>query len=253
MGNEFEIRREGVLSGPPEDVWAAITEGAGAWLWPMEFEPRQGGTAEFGVLTTWDPPHHLVARLDGSDGWFNQVEHVLEARDGGTTWARYVHSGVFVDDWDNQYDGADKHTDFYLHTLGQYLEHYRGRAVTFAQVDGPPAAGAPDALTTAGRALGLRDEVKQGERVRVRLPGVGETDAVVDYRNDYFIGVRTDDAMYRVFGRNHFGHVVGVSVHHFGGENAKPENAKPEDAKPEDASSEALTKAWQAWLDDTYA
>lgn len=38
---------------------------------------------------------------------------------------------------------------------------------------------------------------------------------MVDYRNRYFVGLRTEDAMYRVFGRNHFGAPVGVSVHDF--------------------------------------
>ena len=60
--------------------------------------------------------------MDGPDGWFNQLEHVLEPLDGGRARLHYVHSGIFADNWDEQYDGASKHTEFYLHTLGQYLQ-----------------------------------------------------------------------------------------------------------------------------------
>ncbi|SCD52762.1 hypothetical protein GA0115240_11291, partial [Streptomyces sp. DvalAA-14] len=38
---------------------------------------------------------------------------------------------------------------------------------------------------------------------------------VLDYRDPYFIGLRTDHAMYRFFGRNHFGARVGLVVHDF--------------------------------------
>jgi uncharacterized protein YndB with AHSA1/START domain len=236
MGKQFEIVREGDLPGTPEQVWDAITTGMAGWLWPTEIEPRLGGDAGFGgVITVWEPNHHLVVRQEGENGWFNQLENVIEARDGGTTWARYVHSGVFTDDWENQYDGADKHTDFYRHTLAQYLRHFTGRPATYTAADGPPAAGAPDALDTLARALGAGDAA-QDERVRVTLPGIGTADAVVDYRNRYFLGVRTDDALYRFFGRNHFGHVVGLAVHHFG-----------------QTDQTELEKAWQTWIDGVYA
>ena len=48
----------------------------------------------------------------------------------------------------------------------------------------------------------------------VRGPGRA-FDAVVDFRNPYFIGLRTDRALTRVFGRNHWGHPVGISLHDF--------------------------------------
>jgi hypothetical protein len=36
----------------------------------------------------------------------------------------YVHSGIFADSSDQQYDGASRHTDFYPHTLGPYLQPF---------------------------------------------------------------------------------------------------------------------------------
>ncbi|MCM2576545.1 SRPBCC family protein [Streptomyces meridianus] len=238
MGKEFEIRREGELPTTPEEYWDAITTGLGGWLWPMDIEPREGGSAaSVGTVTVWDPPHRLVTRAEGEDGWFNQLEHVVQAHEGGTVRFRYVHSGVFTDDWDNQYDGAGRHTDFYLHTLGQYLQHFSRRPVTYVSADGPKASTAPDAFTTLRRDLGLGPATAQGDTVRVVLPGAGTQEAVVDYHAAHFTGLRTRDALYRFFGRNAFGAPVGVALHLFA----------------EDADGTQAEESWQRWLDELYA
>jgi uncharacterized protein YndB with AHSA1/START domain len=237
MGRQFEIRREVVMQTTPEEIWDAVTTGTGAWLWPMEVEPREGGQAAFGgVVTVWDPPRHLVTRVDGPDGWFNELEELIEDRGDGKTFLRYVHSGIMTEDWDNQYDGASQHTDFYLHTLEQYLLHFSRRPVTYAAAEGPAASRTPDAFAAVHGALGLPDDAGQGATVRVDLPGVGPVDAVVDYRQPNFLGLRTGDAMYRFFGRNAFAQPVGLTVHLFG-----------------DATDQPATEhAWQSWLDDVY-
>ncbi|MFC4030965.1 SRPBCC domain-containing protein [Streptomyces polygonati] len=221
MSKPFEIVREFEVEASPEQVWEAVSSGTAGWLWPMEYEPREGGAAPFGgTVTAWDPPHRLTGRSEGPEEGprqvFNQLDHLIEPREGGGSWVRYVHSGIFVDDWDNQYDGADKHTDFYLHTLREYLRHFTGRPAVFAGADGSGAAGDPDALVAAARALGLPDRAAAGHTVHVQLPGAAHaTDVVLDYRDPYFIGLRTDHAMYRFFGRNRFGATVGVTVHDF--------------------------------------
>ncbi|MFB4310121.1 SRPBCC domain-containing protein [Actinomadura sp. GTD37] len=245
MGREFEIVREYETEASPEQVWDAVTAGTAAWLWPMEFEPREGGSAAGeGVITVWDPPHRLTSRAEDPDGLggmpqtLNVLDHLIEPREGGGAWVRYVHSGIFTGAWDDQYDGASRHTDFYLHTLRQYLAHFTGLAAVHSDVQGPEASMKPGSFAAAVRALGL-DGAAAGDTVRVDLPDAGPVDAVLDYRDEHFAGLRTGDAMYRVFGRDAWGGPVGIALHRFG-----PDAA---------ASRERAREAWQSWLDGVYA
>jgi hypothetical protein len=244
MSREFEVRREVELPASPEDVWEAVSTAAGnaAWLFPIrEIERRVGATTADGTtVTACDAPRHFAVRTEGEGGWFNAIEFEIEGREGGTTLLRYAHSGIFVEDWDNQYDAVNQHTDFYLHTLGQYLEHFNGRPVTFVgDVPGgimaPPASASPDGFSRLHAALGLGDAAAAGDPVR--LPAPGDADGVVDYASPNFLGIRTDDALYRFFGRNAFGGPVGMVVHAFA------------DAVDADATKQA----WKDWLDAVYA
>src|SRR5438270_22158 len=80
----------------------------------------------------------LVVRMESPDGTFNALDYTIEAREGGTAHLRYVHSGILADGWEDQYDAIDGHTDFYLHTLAEYLAHFNGRPVTYV---GRPSSG----------------------------------------------------------------------------------------------------------------
>ena len=244
MSRKFEIAREFEVDASPEQVWEAVTAGTGGWLWPMEApEPREGGKGPFGsAVTAWDPPHHYTNRVEDvesiSEQTLNQLDYTIEPRDEGRrAWVRYVHSGIFVDDWDNQYDAAGRHTDFYLHTLRQYLTRFDGRQVAFTTFDGPDSSKNADALAVVGRALGLADDTAEGARIRARGPAGQVLDAVVDFRDPYFIGLRTDDTLLRVFGRNHWGYPVGISVHDF----------------TPGADAKAVETAWKGWLDGVFS
>ncbi|WP_432988791.1 SRPBCC family protein [Dactylosporangium sp. CA-233914] len=207
MGKRFEIVREGTLPVGQVDVFDGFTTGTAGWLWPVEYEPREGGAAGFGgTVTVWDPPHKVVSRMEGPDGWFNELSHEVVPAPGGAHF-RYVHSGIFVDDWEQQYDGASQHTDFYLHTFAQYLLHFRGRPATYSTVDYSEPL---DFRRIAGDAA-------QGATAWVDLPVVGAAEAVVDYRHPHFLGLRTGDAMIRFFGRSAFGGTDAVAVHDFAG------------------------------------
>ncbi|MBT2553338.1 SRPBCC domain-containing protein [Arthrobacter sp. ISL-5] len=225
---EFEIVFDTELPGTPERVWEAVTKDTPAWMFPTDQWPA--------VKTVDEYPHHLVTRMDGPDGWFNQLEHVLEPLEGGRAKLHYVHSGIFVDNWDEQYDGASKHTEFYLHTLGQYLKHFDGKPVVFTDVQAPPSSQLPDGFVRLKKALGV-EGASAGDAVDVELDGVGRLSGEVDFSNEHFLGLRTGDALYRFFGRNSFGAPVGMTVHDFGA----------------DGDSAATAAAWSGFLAKVYA
>lgn len=107
---EFRIEATTEVEATPERVWEAINDATAAWMFPTDQWPAEYPVKEY--------PTHVISRMDGPDGWFNQLENTIEALPGGKSRIRYVHSGVFTDDWDQQYDGASKHTLFYQHTWG---------------------------------------------------------------------------------------------------------------------------------------
>jgi hypothetical protein len=233
MPPEFQCNREVVLPASPEEVWEAVatTAGNAAWLFPNEIAPDGSGAQ------TWDPPHHFAVRLEQGD-WFNAIEFLIEGREGGTSLLRYAHSGIFVDDWDTQYDAVQQHTDFYLHTLGEYLEHFGGRTATYIGdvpqgILGPPASATPDGFLRLRERLGVGAGASRGEAVELTPEGLPALDAVIDYLQPNFMGLRTDDALYCFFGRNAFGAPVGMSIHLF----------------DESADPERMRQEWERWLE----
>jgi hypothetical protein len=92
-------------------------------------------------------------------------------------------------------------------------------------------------MDTLRAALGISSEAGVGAEVNASLGDAGTLDGVIDYSTPEFLGVRTADGLYRFFGRNHYGSVVGMSAHLF---------VDGVDA----ASREAEFKAW---LDGVYA
>lgn len=237
MAKEFKIVHESEIEGTPQQVFDAATQGMSGWLWPSEIELKLGGAGPFGSsVTVWEPPHRYSNRMDGEGGFFNQLDFDISELPDGKSWLRYVHSGVFFEDWDNQYDGAAKHTAFYQHTLGQYVKHFSGKQAAFADIQGPAASSAPDAFTAVKAALGIHD-AGAGGRVSVAIAGLGTVDAEVDYVDENFVGLRTADAMYRFFGRNAFGSVVGMTVHLFA----------------PGADADAAGADWGAWLNGLYS
>jgi hypothetical protein len=237
MPREFEIRREIELPATPEQVWEAVATSAGnaAWLFPNLIEPHQA--------QVYEPPHRFVIRMEGEDGWFNSIEDVIEARDGGTAVLRYVHSGIFTEDWDDQYDAAGLHTDFYLHTLGEYLRHFNGRRATYiggegsSGLEGPEASSKPGSLDVVKRTLGLDGDAAAGDTVRVELEGIAPQDGVVDYVTPHFLGIRTNEGLIRFFGRDRWGLPTGMSGHLFA----------------DGVDRNRTEDAWQAWLNEVFA
>jgi hypothetical protein len=237
MPPEFECSRELILPASPEEVWEAVatTAGNAAWLFPNEIDSQ--GSA----VTAWDPPRRFAVRHQQGE-WFNALEYVIEGREGGTSLLRYAHSGIFVEDWDTQYDAVQQHTDFYLHTLSEYLEHFHGRPATYVGevpggIQGPPTSATGDGFSRLQQALGLGAQVGEGDSVRLTPQGLQAVEGVIDYLRPNFIGVRSDDALYCFFGRNAFGAPVGMSIHAF----------------DEGVDAEKTKHDWEQWLAEALA
>ena len=237
MSKEFECRREVVLPVDPDRVWEAVStpEGLLAWQFPSPIDSIRD------VATVWDEPHHLSVRMEQGD-WFNALEYVIEGRSGGTSVLRYMHSGIFTDDWDAQYDAVQQHTDFYLHTLGQYLEFFDGIPATYigdvpGGLQGPPRSAEADGFDRMKRTLGLADDIAPGDKVELAPAGLDPVAGVIDYLQPNFLGIRTPSALYRFFGRNAFGSPVGVTIHIFGPV----------------GNAAVIKDGWQGWLDGSLA
>jgi uncharacterized protein YndB with AHSA1/START domain len=186
MSRAFEVTREIDLPAAPDDVWTAITSDTAAWQFPGGIEPAADGSPpEDAPVTTWEPPNRLVIRVASPDGTFNALDYAIEARAGGTAHLRYVHSGILADGWEDQYDAIGAHTDFYLHTLGEYLAHFNGRDVTYvgqpsAGIEGPEASGTPDAMDALRAAVGVTSDAGVGDAVRAPLGDAGTLEGVID-------------------------------------------------------------------------
>ena len=223
MGQEFEVRLEGELPASPQAVWDAITKHADGYLWKIEYEPWVGGaerglTTGGGTVTAWDPPRRFATRTRPEterDG-FNEVDYRLEPL-GPITYVRYVHRGEFADgdDFEMMLDSCRQHTAFYHHSLGHYACHFAGRQPVCVTVDGPEA-DTQGGFVAVRRALGLADDIVVGDRVTMTPAGLEPIDGVVDYATDKFLGVRSANALYRVYGRDAWGWPVSVAHHFFG-------------------------------------
>jgi hypothetical protein len=238
MSKEFEVRREVVLQGTPEQIFAAVTRETAAWMFPVEDVPAVGALGpDDPKVKVWNPPEHVAIRVEGPEGFFNALDYLIEAREGGTAHLRYVHSGILMtDDWEDQYDGVGAHTDFYLHSLGEYVQHFVGRPVGYVAANGPAASARPKSIEVLKAALGLGPTSAVGDEVTLRVPGLDPAETVIDYLTPQFVGLRGDDALYRFYGRDAFGGTVDAAHHLFA-------------AKADPAEA---TAAWQAWLDGVF-
>lgn len=240
MGKTFEVRWERELAASPEVVWDAFTLHSAGWLWHIEYEPRSGGaerglTPGGGTVTVWDPARRFTTRaLDDGDG-FNELGYVLEPRGTGTH-VSYLHRGVLGDDdYDVQLDACRQHTAFYSHSMGEYTQHFAGREPVYVEVDAPEAS-AKGGSTAVRRALGLSPDAAVGDRVRLTPAGLPSIDGTIDYLTEAFLGVRTADALIRVYGRDLWGWPVGIAIHLFA----------------DDADGPTTKAAWNTWLDGVF-
>lgn len=237
MHRPFSVSWEGILPGDPQQVWEAITRRAAGWIWEIDYEPRVGGaerglTGAGGTVTVWDPPHHFQTRARRPGGWRNQLDYRLEPHGEGTR-VRYLHEATAEEgEFDEIVAGCRAHTPFYLHSMGEYVAHFAGREAAYAGVDGDVSFAA-----VCDR-LGLAPEAAVGDVVRLE-PGGGLAPiaGVVDYRAPQFLGVRGEELLFRVYGREVWNAPSTIALHQFG----------------PGADGAATARAWTTWMNETEA
>jgi uncharacterized protein YndB with AHSA1/START domain len=247
MTHPFEVTGEIELEASPEEVWDAIATGPGIDAWFMghnEVVPGEGGATamtrgghtERARITAWEPNGRLAyTGEEGPDGAVHAFEYLIEGRQKGSTVLRFVHSGFMGDDWEQEYEALQKGWGMYLDKLAEYFRYFRGRRATpvFAMV--PPAEGEGDVVKRLQEGLGLMETPKQGDRVILTPENLPPIDGVVDYVRGDFLGVRTDDAMYRFIRGYAGGAVLG---HHLFAEGIDRDESE---------------QAWQDWLTKLFA
>lgn len=247
MSQPFEITLDLEVDATPEQVWEAIATGPGLNSWFLgesEIEPRQGGTWKWtfagstdeSTVSTWDPPNHLVTSGNESPyGARHQFDYTVQPREGGGSAIRYVHSGALGgEDWEAEYEAMSEGDPMYLFKLVQYLTHFQGQFGAKVDAFGPNVPVREEAMAGFRRALGLGDDVAKGDKVSLTPEGVDPIEGEVDHVSPHFIGVLTDDAIYRF-------------IHGFTGETLVGHHFFAPGA-----NEERLEHEWRAWLADAF-
>jgi hypothetical protein len=120
-------------------------------------------------------------------------EWLVEARDGSSCVVRLVVSGFGTGaDWDAQYDGLSNGWTIFLHNLRLYVTHFagqHGRAIIPARMTAGPKDAAFSRLCDA---LGVPDDLHEGDRLQAAGPGVPALSGTVE-------GVQVTEATHTYF------------------------------------------------------
>jgi uncharacterized protein YndB with AHSA1/START domain len=249
MAHPFELTHEIEVPATPEEVWEAIATGPGVDAWFMgrnEIEPREGGGTrtttpawtEEATVTAWQPPTRFAYRTpEGEDGALHAFEYLVEGREQGSTVVRWVHSGFLGENWEKEYEGLSEGDPMYFDKLRVYLTYFKGRTAVPVNVFGPVEPDREKAWQTFVRGLGLSAEPALNDEVHLTPAGLPALRGVVDWRSRDFLGVRTDEGIYRFMHISVFGGPTGVGHHLFA------EGVDQADAE----------RAWGDWLNGLFA
>lgn len=248
MGQPFDLTYEREIDATPDEVWAAISTGAGLDAWFMgrnDVEPREGGIFRSEVagypmeatVAVWQPPERLVTTMPPApDGSTHTFDYQLESRGKGTA-IRWHHSGFLGSEhWEAEYEGMSEGDPIYFAKLAEYLTFFKGRTATPVNVFEATPVDKAAAWARYREAFGLEHDVAEGDAVVLSPEGLPRIEGVVDARTSSFLGVRSDDAMYR-FMHVDWNATVGLGHHLFadGLDPGEKENA------------------WRSWLQGIFA
>lgn len=184
-----------------EEVWHALTTGAGIarWFAPhAAVVPGDGGSVSVGwdpkemwaqPITVWEPHRRMqtASEMPSADGRMVRlaVDYYLEVHRGRVR-VRLVHSGFDDSSWDDYIDGLDAGWSYFLFNLKHALERHRGvdRLQLSARFRTTASAG-EDHPVFGAKGLRVRPPaggLRPGDACRLSLGGV-DVDATVAVRH----------------------------------------------------------------------
>jgi uncharacterized protein YndB with AHSA1/START domain len=187
------------LDASPEDVFRAVTDGTelAKWLAPEARGTAPEGGKKGSIWISWgegmsveheleifDPPKR-IRHPSGKNAETKAplyADWSIEAREGGKTTLRLVHSGFSVGaDWDNEFESHARGWKLMLENLRQYYAlHAHEPAVHLAVMSSVESPRGPIWKTLLGK-LGLSAEPNLGEQFRFTTPKGDVLTGVVDH------------------------------------------------------------------------
>jgi uncharacterized protein YndB with AHSA1/START domain len=217
--NTRDIQLSVELDASPDDVFRAVTEGTevAKWLAPEARSTPPDGEKKATIWVSWgegmsaghdieiyDRPKH-VRHPSGKNAETKAelyADWLIEAREGGKTTLRLVHSGFSVGaDWDDDYDAHARGWQLMLENLRHYFarhSHEPAVHVPFmSKIDSPRGS----LWQTLLGKLGFSAPPKVGDQFRFTTPKGDVLTGVVDFvagTSDFGLVVREyDDALLR--------------------------------------------------------
>jgi uncharacterized protein YndB with AHSA1/START domain len=243
MAKPFEIDGQLEVAAAPEQIWDAITTGQGMDAWFMgrnHVEPGEGGTVRTvhpgftmeSTITAWEPPRRFAHQSPaGPDGTRHSFDYSVDQRGPGDTVIRWLHTGVLGgDDWAAEYEAMGEGDPMYFNKLAQYVTYFLGRTATPVDAFGPNVPDREKVWPAFHRGLGLPGSISLDEKVRLTPNGFPPIEGVVDSLSRSFLGVRSEDALYRFI--HGFEGTVMVGHHLFS----------------EGVDQKQAEQAWGSWL-----
>jgi uncharacterized protein YndB with AHSA1/START domain len=208
------------LDASPEDVFRAVTDGTelAKWLAPeakvtppsdgkkgrMWLSWGEGMSGPEKEIEIWDAPKRIrhPSGRNGETKAMLYADWSIEAREGGKTTLRLVHSGFSVGaDWDNEYESHARGWRLMLQNLRQYFaRHAHEPAVHLPFTSNVESPRGSIWKTLLGK-LGFSAPPKVGDPFRFATPKgdvlTGVVDLVTDTRDLALVVREYDDALLR--------------------------------------------------------
>jgi uncharacterized protein YndB with AHSA1/START domain len=216
--NTRDIQLSVELDASPEDVFRAVSEGTeiAKWLAPEARSTPPEGGKKGSIWISWgegmsaerdieiyEAPKHLrhPAGNNAETKAPLYADWLIEARDGGKTTLRLVHSGFSVGaDWDDDYDAHARGWKLMLQNLRHYFTRHAQQPTAHIPFMSKVASPRGSLWKTLLGKLGISAPPKVGDAFQLTTPKGEVVTGVVDFVVDTDLGLvvrEYDDALLR--------------------------------------------------------